>query len=762
MKSFFVSWLLVLACAFSSNAMRGPVFCGGGEWYYADEYYQIVDKYLLTDPSLSSFLYCPEDHFCQDRDKKGENDNIIEWRAYLENAFSIKELIAIINKSTIDQIVKVVEHKDKTYDANLSLLSQKKKESFLRYLLFAKKTENIQSGSSNYNSWYQGEDENPVSFNKEELLEEALELYKKKNDSFVKNRFAFQIIRLCHYLGRNQDALNAFDSYLSYDASSRYIFYRSLEQKAGVLYNLKQIKESATSFAKVYRELPDRREYCSLSLRMLMQLTNADSRNLIDNAHDRDSEMFRFFNVFYGGDNDLAEAENLIKTNPNSPYLEVIVMRVIEQLQHDLFEVLSITSEHQYSFYATTEYDAKFINKLEGIVEKQSGTHAVKNKELWQIFLGFVKIYEGKTGEGSAVLQEIPKSSEYFSQAQQLLFVSKVLKIDATIDRKELDSLYQESQHNSHLNKQCYDFFINRVAKAYYTNQNTILGVLMTQGDIEKRDHLSEIAINAFQQFLDISDKTSFEKYLLTVLPADPQSYINEMRGTFFFRSNRLPEAIEQYESIKKTSLYYGKGIRGAIFSGAIREYFDRDFSIQSDQIHAQYKDLFSGNEIVDEYHKDDKLALAKMLLKIEKLANDYPDKAGEYYYMLGNAWYNLSERGWFPYALNYFYNDDRYELDYNDPTLKDLANYQAVQHADFYYKKALQTSTNKEIKAKTLFMLAKVNPCYDITGNYGNYKFELCEEHLGYFKTLLQEYSKTQFMSEVIQECAYYRYYIN
>ncbi|WP_234859241.1 hypothetical protein [Aquimarina aquimarini] len=139
MKSFFVSWLLVLACAFSSNAMRGPVFCGGGEWYYADEYYQIVDKHLLTDPSLSSFLYCPEDHFCEDRDKKGENDNIVEWRAYLENAFSIKELIAIINKSTIDQIVKIVEHKDKTYDANLNLLSQKKKESFLRYLLFAKK-----------------------------------------------------------------------------------------------------------------------------------------------------------------------------------------------------------------------------------------------------------------------------------------------------------------------------------------------------------------------------------------------------------------------------------------------------------------------------------------------------------------------------------------------------------------------------------------------------------------------------------------------
>lgn len=762
MKRFQCIWLFLCSCLFGFSATNKPVFCGGWEWHYEDEYYRVMDKDLLTDPALSSFLYCPEFHFCKGEDDAKGNDNILEWKAYLDNTFTNDELTTLIYKYTIDQVRAIIENKDKTFSTNFDIINKNKKKGFLKYLLFAKKTEKIQSGTANYNSWYQGEDENPLAFEKEELLEEALRLYKKENDGFIKNRFAFQIIRLCHYLGKNQDALLFFDSYLAYEQSSRYIFYRALEQKAGVLYNLKKMKESAVSFAKVYRELPDRRENCVSSLRLIIE-SGENFGSLINEGDDKNSEIFHFFNVFYGTDNELVGGEDLMRINPNSPYLEVIIMRVIEQLQHDLFKIQSLVSSDIY--YPQKEYDPNYISRLEDIIETQVSNPYLLDKELWKIYLGFIKIYTGKMDSARTILLKISNASQYYSQAQQLVYVSKVLALDKEVNRTKFNALYQESKHNKNLNKKCYDFFINRIALIYKNKRNPILGILISEerNSFLKRDHLSEAFIEAFQDFLDLPEKTSFEKHFLTMLPSNSQDYINEMRGTFLFRSNRLTEAIEEYKSIKRPDIYYDEGIRVAIFSGAIREYFNVDFEKQSDQIHAKHKELFTEKNSTKEYYTDNKEALARMLLKIETEAKNNPDKAGEYYYMLGNAWYNLSERGWFPTALNYIYNDERYELFYSsDSILRDMANYETVKHASFYYKKALKTNLNQEIKAKALFMLAKANPCYNITGSYGDYRFEFCEEHLNYFKVLSQEYTQTKFLQEVIKECSYYRYYIN
>ena len=82
------------------------------------------------------------------------------------------------------------------------------------------------------------------------------------------------------------------------------------------------------------------------------------------------------------------------------------------------------------------------------------------------------------------------------------------------------------------------------------------------------------------------------------------------------------------------------------MFSAAINEFFNVSFLQQSDRFHEKYANLLYTSEIDEEYYIDNKLLLAETLQKLETLAEQNPENAGAYYYMVGNAWYNLSEMG--------------------------------------------------------------------------------------------------------------------
>jgi hypothetical protein len=129
---------------------------------------------------------------------------------------------------------------------------------------------------------------------------------------------------------------------------------------------------------------------------------------------------------------------------------------------------------------------------------------------------------------------------------------------------------------------------------------------------------------------------------------------------------------------------------------------------------------------------------------------------------MLGNAWYNLSARGWFINTLFYTGNNSRRSiLGYNDyeKNEKNELNNSPKEWANKYYDQVLSAKGSKESRAKATFMLAKNNYCYS-TNDAG--KVQVCEEHSGYFQELNTTYKNTQFENEVIKECSWYRSYLD
>ncbi len=58
--------------------------------------------------------------------------------------------------------------------------------------------------------------------------------------------------------------------------------------------------------------------------------------------------------------------------------------------------------------------------------------------------------------------------------------------------------------------------------------------------------------------------------------------------------------------------------------------------------------------------YRDNKIKLSEIIIKLKRLDQIHPDKAADYYYRIGNAWYNMSQKGWFMNNSYYIGNDHR------------------------------------------------------------------------------------------------------
>lgn len=93
---------------------------------------------------------------------------------------------------------------------------------------------------------------------------------------------------------------------------------------------------------------------------------------------------------------------------------------------------------------------------------------------------------------------------------------------------------------------------------------------------------------------------------------------------------------------------------------------------------------------------------------------------------------------------------------------------YYGCYKAEEYFQKAMQASTDKNFKAKCLFMMAKCSqkqvhqPQYDEFGtNYDQFdaaykKYMTAFKNNKYFPQLIKEYKDTKFYEDVVYQCSY------
>jgi len=787
LRPFAIINIIVLFTVMSVTAKsKPPTFCG---WDPAwdNVYYPIVDQFALVGEDHRSFLNCPHYIFCDYfPNTNAINYNIDEWHNYFKGLFSKEELKQLVYKKSIEWLhgEEKLMNDDKTL---FDKISQHQHTFFKRYLLLAKGTEDMGSNTTYDTGWYQGEiarveDKSP-------WLDKAFALIKDAPDQFFKNRVGFQIVKLAHYNQDNALAVDAFKRYLKLIKSSSYIYYRALEQVSGAYFNLKQHQIAAQNYLTVFNNLPDRRRNCALSLRFIdWSQLNENTAFYKELKH---KDIFHFFKAYYERGDVLKEIEKIAQIDVNSSYLKVLITRLIDDIQSQIFGHSDASYYYEDQQRREDYYYKSIIELMDSILVDSS----LNDKSTLILLKALSQIKLGNYREAKETLTKTLDWKASNIHKKRLMFAIDFMNIKSS-NRQKINEVYKKLDADKDLNtyKPIVAAFYNHIS-AIYAEDNPLLSAFIATDydgyshsgafdwstinndyaynyELESRYPFLDLdVINSLDAFIKLGSFTNFEQTILDRLKVDIDDFIHDLRGTYFLGENELTNALKEFEAVKNPSEFWNDAVRPELFSGSIKEWMNVDFNSISDQIHLKYLNKLdlspiqnTGDEpqMFRENYKDNKVKLTKTLLKLETLANKNRKNTAEYYYMLGNAWYNMSAAGWFVNNLYYIGNDSRNELwsKYSNNAINAPDN--AMTWADDYFNKGLESKGDEEIKAKLTFMLAKTNSCYDLSWNdtKNTYDFYLCDDHKEYFNSLRENYSQTEYYKKVLKECSWLRWY--
>lgn len=186
----------------------------------------------------------------------GNEKNIEEWQTKypsVKNLDAFHELVYRNLYETIDSLIKVIEGNIKPFSTNefAKLLIQNKDKETLLYLLFAKKCEPLVVQVSLHN------DKVKVGYDKSDLQAEGRKLLSGTKNIFLRQRYAFQLVRLSYYHQTPQKTIDLFDEIANNKLYEKnYIYYRTLLHKAFALKKNNQFEKALPLFAEVFAYVP--------------------------------------------------------------------------------------------------------------------------------------------------------------------------------------------------------------------------------------------------------------------------------------------------------------------------------------------------------------------------------------------------------------------------------------------------------------------------------------------------------------------------
>jgi hypothetical protein len=212
---------------------------------------------LLGNSALSNYYY--NSPYAEDVCFPGNEKNIEEWQKLYPSVTDLQAFHEIVYKLDLKQLnflYEALSTKKNPFPNNpfAKALIEKNDSEVLQYLLFAKACEPLVSQQYGWEA-EENADKNTNSQKAQTLLQEGLEKLKNTSNAFIKQRLAFQIIRLAYYQVSPNDCIKYFDE-LADKNTKNYIYYRSLLHKAFALKKLKDKVGANQLFAEVFANEP--------------------------------------------------------------------------------------------------------------------------------------------------------------------------------------------------------------------------------------------------------------------------------------------------------------------------------------------------------------------------------------------------------------------------------------------------------------------------------------------------------------------------
>jgi hypothetical protein len=751
MKKAFLKKLLI-AFSVISLLVYGTIYaCADGDWGWSFDSNFTPETFV--DKSYSP-LFLSTDIFYgigfdTEHRTRFNSENIKDWSTYLEGKINEKDLTFFLTDSSSTDVsdLNIYYKKGKTnkwtekWNKKFNINDSKVKD----FLLFLNDAQIVETYSTQqFDSWNYDETTKPQLLTDGNWIKSIEKKYTDTKDPFLKNRYWFLAIKASFYSDRQVNGVSFFYQ-TEKTIPKNTLYYRALAYVAGVEYKQKHYAKSNFLYSQVFDKCPTMRVVSAYCFHPQEQ---KDWKQSLSMAKSDDEKAALWAIQGYYNDDEKAIVE-IYKLQPKNQHLDFLLTRLINNQENKIDQSFKDKTVLENKKRTKDSIHKSTINLVNKIAESDK----TSKPYLWNVAAGYLETLNGNFKQADKNFDKaeskMPKTPLAVNQVRLLRFVNNLSKIDQLNPENEKTILADLSWLYFELPKKPIENFRyenasawskNYLAALYRTQKNTVMTEIFNH---ESNFYDNEKQLLDMKAFLSKTNKTEIEKIGTSIyeIKLADINYFQAVKATF---ENKVPEAIafmKQSDKLQNTVFY------GNPFLGNIKDCHDCDHQA------AQKK----------------KYTMLDFLTIIQKMQDNVEKKVDVYNnsLLLGHAFYNITHfgNGRLFYEGNIAGSGSTPDF-FRDPIRDMITN---CSLAKAYYEKAFSTSKNSEQKTKTQYLMAKCE-----RNDYYNKKYyslnvsswDIQDDKTNFiawqgFQNIKANYSKTKYYKEIINECGYFKTYV-
>ena len=701
----------------------------------------IYAPYALSFDNFE-FPFLKEDH--------QTNENIQEWMSrYCDNT-TPGDVYQVIYKTPVEDLEELrasIINKDLPMPIDLhgNTFAEANQKmgctEVIDYLIFAKKCEPYVIASSDL--WKQ-KDKNIEAIH--QLMKEGGNLFKKTDSYFIRLRIAYQVIRLAHYAKEYHKVLELKDYFLpKIDKINSIINWWILGHVAGAELKTGKEVEAAYHFAQIFQNCPSKRSsaYDSFHIDNNKQWEKA---LLLCQSNDEKANLFAI-RASQSRSRLVAEMSAIYDLNPKHPSLEPLLIKATKKMEAAF---LGAEFHKNAQKKPPTRQQKESLRQLTKLVEKAIQDQTVNHLVLWKIVHGYLLILQGNWPEAEVTFAQIntqdPKLKKEIETIQTIIKINSYQHAD-TETESDLYNIMTNSDIYKN-NPTLRAFLKERLAYLY--TKDTLVGkaLLMTHSVRDLKYNPDLAVLDELIKMTEKENPTRLEKTLIFKPDGTTiRSELLEIKVTLLLSQGQVEVAKEIYSLVPRAERSTKK------FSPFAEDYLDCVFCPVTDTV------AYSKSDLIDKLVEYDYKARADI------------QKGPDYFYLLGTAWYNMSFFGPAWHATDYFRSGKNWYFAYDDVyPLKGVPFGNKENHnlskAKMYFSKALELAKDRDLQARSAYMLARIDQKEYFLSENCPYKIgsnlipKLPPNRMIYYNLLIREYNDTEFYQDIIEECSFFAAY--
>lgn len=720
------------------------------------------------------------------------DENLNAWYEYTHHQVTKADIDSLVYKYRLGNdfssgIFSAIPEKVKNNGLAKWMIAHGDKDA-IAYLIYAKDCERNTPSPDEYSEWdHKWLTQKPDTPAILRLEAQGIKSAGETKNSFIKERYQYQAIRMAFYCNRNKEVLQLYKQFFNDKIPTSVIGLRCVGMKAGALFRIGKNQEAAYLYSLVFDHSDAQKQAAHISF---MWATSGNVDTVLNFCHtNHERAVLYIMKGLYeipGEDrNGLTTITKAYAYDPNVTGLDVVMTREINKAeQRYLAQTFSTGTKDQWG-----DGGAEVVKKREELADYYKASLAEMNtfaqkvaadgknyhKAYWELVSAYIYFMQGDESDCKKYLDIVQqeKMTDIEHDVHDVINTLYIVRTNATItastEAQLLPSLQwiEQRADNTARFGQVYSDLMNKVlAPAYLKQRDTIKAIYClsrtatgatTYGDDDYTsipgamlENMSTARLQRVEAFVNNANKSAYEQWLTKNSRYDLGT-LQELEATQYIRLHQFDKAANLLAKVPAAVL--NRTILPDILVSHLTDYRDWNKS--------------------DSANTYTKLTFAQKMVELEqKLKQNPNDSRTAYQY--ANALYNITYYGKACHAKTYFRSTgdgNAYYTNIGRQALPPIQQeYYNARLAEKYYMVAFNNSTDPEFKARCVFLAAKCwqKNCQDLNGGQRDFyspqeNKDYYENSLSspYFKQLKDGYAQTKFYGTAVNTCSYLRDYL-